>query len=234
MKKYQKLSIESAILDEEQLKRHLEKMAMQHTLKNKSDKNTYPIPVLLENYFNIKEVYQLLNEHIKLGISIHQAGERILDNFYIIEEQVNAIKNCLSIEEYINLPAINGFARIYVLAREFVIYTDGAVTKEGIETFFNAYESKRALLQSELYVLPTMLQIALIEHIRTVSQKIIAGQLQKFKVESLVERIIKNKDINKQKFYRYKNINLNNEATSYVEYLTYLLKKMGKERKNIS
>ena len=70
MKKYQKLEIEGAILDEEQLKAHMEKIAIQHTLKAKSNKNTYPVPQMLENYTTIKNVYNLLNEHIKLGINI--------------------------------------------------------------------------------------------------------------------------------------------------------------------
>lgn len=48
MRKYQKLDIEGAILDEEQLKKHMEKIAIQHTLKSKSDKNTYPIPQMLQ------------------------------------------------------------------------------------------------------------------------------------------------------------------------------------------
>ena len=92
MKKYKKLEIEGAILDEEQLKKHLEKLAMQHTLKAKSSKSTYPVQILLENYIKIKNVYNLLNEHIKLGINIHPAGEWILDNFYIIEESVRQIE----------------------------------------------------------------------------------------------------------------------------------------------
>ena len=91
MGRYQKLDIEGAILDEEQLKKHLEKMAMQHLLTAKSSKSTYPVPQLLENYIKIKNVYNLLNEHIKLGINIHPAGEWILDNLYIIEEIVKSI-----------------------------------------------------------------------------------------------------------------------------------------------
>ena len=51
----------------------------------KTNKNTYPIPQMLDNKKKKKNVYNLLNEHIKLGISIHPAGEWILDNFYIIE-----------------------------------------------------------------------------------------------------------------------------------------------------
>ena len=54
LKKYQKLDIEGAILDEEQLKKHMEKIAIQHTLKQKSDKSTYPIPQMLTNYLLIK------------------------------------------------------------------------------------------------------------------------------------------------------------------------------------
>ena len=68
---------------------------MQHTLRAKSSKSTYPVPLLLENYIKIKNVYNLLNEHIKLGISIHPAGEWILDNFYVIEETVKSTKSKL-------------------------------------------------------------------------------------------------------------------------------------------
>ena len=64
MKKYRNLSIEGAIIDEEQLNKHLEKIAMQQELKNKSDLNTYPIPQLLESYKKIKNVYNLLNENV--------------------------------------------------------------------------------------------------------------------------------------------------------------------------
>ena len=97
MRKYQKLDIEGAILDEEQLKKHMEKIAIQHTLKSKSDKNTYPIPQMLTNYGLIKSTYNLLNEHIKLGINIHPAGEWLLDNFYIISESgKNIIKKSVN------------------------------------------------------------------------------------------------------------------------------------------
>ena len=120
MRKYQKLDIEGAILDEEQLKKHMEKIAIQHTLKQKSDKSTYPIPQMLANYTLIKNTYHLLNEHIKLGINIHPAGEWLLDNYYIIEETVKNIEKDLTLEKYTNFFGLQngiykGTARIYVL-----------------------------------------------------------------------------------------------------------------------
>ena len=207
------------------------KLAINQNVSSNSSKKTFPLKYINEDFEVIKRAYDLLSESVSKDVPIPPSGEWLLDNFYIIEEQVNSIRNSLSIKKYKKLPSVNNVARIYVLAREFVNYTDGAITKENIEIFINAYQTKRAISQSELYEFPMMLQIALIEHIRNVSSKIITKQLQKFKVESLVERIIENKDMQKQQFHKYKGVNLNNEAASYVEYLMYLLKRKGNDGK---
>ena len=86
------LNTKGAVLDKFQLEKYLEKLASDHVLKEKSDKCTYPIPRMLENFDVITEVYNLLNEHIKLKIPIHPAGEWLLDNYYIIEETVKNIQ----------------------------------------------------------------------------------------------------------------------------------------------
>ena len=94
MKKNKELNITGTILEKSQLQNHLEKIAASHNTTQKSDKSTYPIPQMLENFKTIEEVYNLLNEHLKLGINIHPAGEWLLDNYYVIEE---AVKNCNSV-----------------------------------------------------------------------------------------------------------------------------------------
>lgn len=100
------LQIDGAVLDKWQLEKHLENMAITHDLKEKSDKNTYPIPRLMENYELIKEVYNLLNKNLKQNISVHPAGEWLLDNFYIIEQSVKQIKRDLSLKKYRNFMRI--------------------------------------------------------------------------------------------------------------------------------
>ena len=96
------LQIDGAILDKHQLEKHLENIAITHNLKEKSDKDTYPVPRLVENYEVIKAVYNLLNKNLKQDISIHPAGEWLLDNFYIIEQSVKQIKRDLSVKKYRN------------------------------------------------------------------------------------------------------------------------------------
>jgi len=238
LKNFQKLDIEGAILDEEQLKKHLEKMAMQHTLKSKANKNTYPVPQLVENYIKIKNVYKLLNEHIKLGINIHPAGEWILDNFYIIEEAVRQIEKEMTLKKYANFVGIQngkyaGFARIYVLATEIVAYTDNKINGENLEKYLQAYQTKKTLNMEEIWNIGIFLQIAIINNIAEISEKIYSSQIQKYKVKSIIERLVENKEKNELKYNQITATKLkNNEFRSmrypFIEYMSYSLKKYGK------
>ena len=99
MKTKKILKINGTVIDRNQLENHLQKIASSHNIINKSQKDTYPVPHMLESFKKIQEVYNLLNEHLKLGIGIHPAGEWLLDNFYIIEQTVKQIQKELQ-EEY--------------------------------------------------------------------------------------------------------------------------------------
>ena len=103
MKTNKILKINGTVLDKKQLEKHLQKIAADHNLINKSEKDTYPVPHMIESFKVIQEVYKLLNEHLKLGISIHPAGEWLLDNLYIIEETVKQIERELTLKKYIHL-----------------------------------------------------------------------------------------------------------------------------------
>ena len=239
MRKYQKLDIEGAILDEEQLKKHMEKIAIQHTLKSKSDKNTYPIPQMLTNYGLIKSTYNLLNEHIKLGINIHPAGEWILDNFYIVEESVRQIEKEITLKKYTNFVRIQnskytGFARIYVLANEIVAYTDNRIRGENLEKYLQAYQTKKTLNMEEIWNIGVFLQIAIIQNIADICEKIYSSQIQKYKVKSIIERLVEKKDKSELKYNQFSGMRLKgNEVRNmkypFIEYMSYSLKKYGKK-----
>lgn len=104
--KAKNLGLEGALLNRQELYEHLEKIASNHSIKSKSMKNTYPIPRMLENYNVIKAVYNLLNENVKSKISIHPAGEWLLDNFYAIEEVTKSIEKEMTLKKYTNFVGI--------------------------------------------------------------------------------------------------------------------------------
>ena len=51
------LQINGAVLEKHQLERHLENIALEHNLKEKSDNQTYPVPRMMENYETIRKIY---------------------------------------------------------------------------------------------------------------------------------------------------------------------------------
>ena len=216
------LKLEGALLNKQELYEHLEKIASTHNTKIKSDKNTYPIPGLKENYQVIKEVYNLLNEHIKQKIAIHPAGEWLLDNFYIIEEVTKSIEKELTLEKYTKFVGIangkyQGFARIYVLSAEIVNYTDNKITREILENGITAYQTKKNLSMDEIWNIGLFLWIAIIENIRQICEVIYVSQVEKFKVESIVERLVDLTPKQNQKFE-------NQKTTKKLKIKTYDLK----------
>ena len=239
MKNYKILSIKGAVLDKYQLEKYLEKLASDHILKEKSDKNTYPIPRMQENFVAITEVYNLLNEHIKLKIPIHPAGEWLLDNYYIIEETVKNIEKELTLKKYRNFLGIAngtnyGFARIYVLAEEIVSYTDGNIDGRPLTDLLRAYQEKKKLNMEEIWNIGIFLQIALLENIRQICEKIYSVQIQKYKVENIIERLVENKSkeelqFNKLSEYKAKVKEYGEMKYPFIEYMSYKLRQFGKK-----
>ena len=237
MKNYKKLNIRGTLLDRNQLAKHIEKTAADHNTASFSNRNTYPITRLFEDYKFILETYNLLTRHIKLGIKIHSAGEWILDNFYIIEETVKTIQKELSVKKYKNMIGLSnerylGFARSYVLAEEIVAFSDCKIDRELIDVALQSYQRKKVLSMEELCNISVFLKISLISHIKELCEKIYFSQIQKYKAESIIERIIEKKNINNLKFGNQpKLLKMNDEKLKYsfIEYMSYKLKKYGKE-----
>ena len=240
MKENKKLKITGTILEKSQLEQYLEKIASSHNTIQKSQKNTYPIPGLIENFKIIEQVYNLLNEHLKMGININPAGEWLLDNFYIIEETVKLIQREMPLRKYINFVGIangdyKGFARIYVLASEIVAYSDNKIEKHNLEDYLKSYQKKKTLSMDEIWNIGTFLQIAIIENIAEVCTKIYSCQIQKQKAENIAERLIENKKEQKYKkniLYKNKEIEkkvFQNMKYPFIEYMSYILKRYGKK-----
>ena len=233
-KKYKYLNIKGVVLDNNQLQNYMEKVASTHDINEKSDKKTYPIPRLKDNFKFIEKTYNLLNEHVKLGIEIHPAGEWLLDNFYIIEETYKTAIMEMSLKKYKKFPSISnglykGFARDYILAQEIVAYTDNKIDYDILHLTLSSYQKKKLLSMEEIWNLWIFLEISIIENIRNICEKIYSTQLQKYKVENIIERLVEKKETNKFKLKKTKSKEMFKELRyAFIEYMSYKLKKYGK------
>ena len=106
--------------------------------------------------------------------SVSPVAEWLLDNEYIIEGTARNILLNIPRRYYRQLPALAGepgkeLPRVYALARELVSHSDLRVDRDTILSFLAAYQIDVPLTIGELWAVPQMLRIALIEGIQQIA-----------------------------------------------------------------
>ncbi len=112
------------------------------------------------------------------------AGEWLLDNFYLIEEEIRTAKRHLPPGYSRELPRLRnapsaGLPRVYDLALQAVSHGDGRVSRSALNRFVSSYQTVKVLKLGELWAIPIMLRLALIENLRRVAARIAIDQRQR-------------------------------------------------------
>ncbi len=115
---------------------------------------------------------------------ITPAGEWLLDNFYLVEEQIRTARRNLPKGYSRELPVLAegasaGLPRVYDIALETIAHSDGRVDPDSLSRFVSAYQSVTPLRLGELWAIPIMLCLALIENLRRVAVRIAAGRMDR-------------------------------------------------------
>ena len=143
---------------------------------------TEPLPnsllkQLADNEELLLEVYQLLTEVVKTNNRIIPAGEWLLDNFYLIQDHIQTGKKHLPKDYNKDLPQLlngpsAGLPRVYDIAIEIISHSDGRVDLRSLSGFITAYQMVMPLKLGELWAIPIMLRLALIENLRRLAAQI--------------------------------------------------------------
>ncbi|MFT3705746.1 MAG: glucoamylase family protein [Agriterribacter sp.] len=179
----EKAPLRSELFTLQQLEQHARALASRHIL-TKGKPSEKMLKRLSENESILTEVHNLLTETVKHNNSIDPAGEWLLDNFYLIEEQMYTGKKHLPKGYSKGLPqlangASEGLPRVYDIIVELISHSDGRVDLESLSGFINAYQSVVTLQIGELWAIPIMLRLALIENMRRLSTQIALDILHK-------------------------------------------------------
>ncbi|MNZ04322.1 N,N'-diacetylchitobiose phosphorylase [compost metagenome] len=111
---------------------------------------------------------------------ITPAGEWLLDNHYLIEEQIRTARKHLPKGYCRELPHLasggsEGLPRVYDIALETISHGDGRVDCDSLGRFVTAYQAMTPLKLGELWAIPIMLRLALIENLRRVASRVMAN-----------------------------------------------------------
>ncbi len=183
MEKYadEKAPLRTELFSADQMEVHGKILAGKHKIFTGRSPNEL-LKRLAENEELLLEVHQLLTEAVKANNRIIPAGEWLLDNFYLILDQIQTGKKHLPKGYSEDLPRLlnganAGLPRVYDIAIEIISHSDGRVDPKNLGSFVAAYQSIVPLKLGELWAIPIMLRLALIENLRRISAQIAFGRI---------------------------------------------------------
>ena len=175
--------LRAELFNADQLEQHGSSLALAHklTLGRAAD----PLLTrLAANESVLIGVSNLLTAAVKASRRITPAGEWLLDNFYLIEEQIRIAKRHLPKGYSRELPrlasgASAGLPRVYDIALEAISHGDARLDPDSLRRFVAAYQTVSVLKLGELWAIPIMLRLALIENLRRVAARSAAGRIDR-------------------------------------------------------
>ncbi|MEP6997642.1 MAG: glucoamylase family protein, partial [Betaproteobacteria bacterium] len=190
----EELPLRSELFSAEQMERHGKTLAAAHRVMPGRSRDRL-LPRLASNEGVLVDVCERLAAAISANLRITPAGEWLLDNFHLIEEQIGTAKRHLPRGYSRELPRLAGgpsagLPRVYDIALEAISHGDGRVDADGLRRFVAAYQSVTALKLGELWAIPIMLRLALIENLRRVAVRIETGRAERDLANSWADRMM--------------------------------------------
>ena len=185
------------LLSVDQLADLARKLAGQHAVDPAGGEDRL-LDRLAENARVIDRAYAIVSDAAEHDRRIAPAAEWLIDNYYLIEEQVRSARTFLPQGYSRELPRLvtggsAGFPRVYALALELISHIDGRVDLEALDRFVNAYQNaeggRQTLAIGELWAVPIMLRLALLENLRRVAGRVAADQAARDDAAKWAERL---------------------------------------------
>lgn len=169
-------SMRQELFSTEQLNEHARNLAATHQLVTKTGPDRL-LARLSENEKIICFAHDQENDAAEKKRDLTPTSEWLLDNFYLIEEQIRIARQHLPKGYSRQLPRIrtsNGTStpRVYTIVLELISHVDGRVEATNLMQFVESYQVIQQLTLGELWAIPIMLRLALIENLRHVSARL--------------------------------------------------------------
>jgi cyclic beta-1,2-glucan synthetase len=175
--------LRAELFSAQQMEQHGKVLAQSHQLSSAQMENRL-LKRLAENERVLSQSCNLLIEAVGHGRQITPASEWLLDNFYLIEEQIRTAKRHLPKNYSRELPRLQkgpsaGLPRVYDIALETIAHSDARLDLDGLSRFVTAYQKITQLKLGELWAIPIMLRLALIENLRRVAVRVAISRLNR-------------------------------------------------------
>ncbi|HVJ48799.1 GH36-type glycosyl hydrolase domain-containing protein [Desulfitobacterium sp.] len=176
------------ILNHEELLEYAKNIAHSHLQSGNRKGCSKLFSRVKENTSFLQQAYEKINQYSQKTTDRVPAAEWFLDNYYLLKDLRLEIKQNLPRKYERQLPCIADdksqyYPRVFFLMRELVIHTDIQISRKLLRDFINAYQLIIPLSSAELWAVPIMLKIIVLENIRCLVEQILTTQLDREEAE---------------------------------------------------
>lgn len=192
----EELPIRAELFSADQMERYGSVLATTHHLTQVARKSARDplLHQLADNERILIDSSRALTATVTASRRLPPAGEWLLDNFYLIDEQIRTAKRHLppgysrELPRLLNGPSA-GLPRVYDIALETIAHGDGRIDPESLSRFVTTYQTITPLKLGELWAIPIMLRLALIENLRRIAVRITAARVDQELADSWARRM---------------------------------------------
>jgi len=176
----------------EQLARHARTLAHGHQLASRRNANN--LLTQLDENERALQAYNRLTRAVQPTRHFTSAAEWLLDNFYLLEEQIQLARRHLPRGYSRELPCLlhgpsAGLPRVYDIVLEMISHVDAQIDEGPLTAFIAAYQSVDSLTLGELWAVPIMLRLGLIENLQRIVARLAVAHDDRDVAELWVNRL---------------------------------------------
>jgi cyclic beta-1,2-glucan synthetase len=176
----------------EQLARHARSLAATHQVVIRRGSNH--LLARLDQNERILRAFNRTTLAVDPLRRITPAAEWLLDNFYLIEEQIQLARRHLPHGYSRELPrllngASAGLPRVYDIVLDLIAHVDAQIDAEPLRAFVEAYQTDVSLRLGELWAIPIMLRLGLIENLQRITTRLTIAREHRNLADLWVDRL---------------------------------------------
>jgi len=187
--------IRAELFSAERLEQHAESLAAAQSVSSRTLAARALAPRLRDNSRVLLATHRAIAKAIAEGRAITPAAEWLVDNYYIVEEQIRQIGEDLPPGYYRQLPKLAdgplaGYPRVFGIAWAFVAHTDSRFDAPLLCRFVRAYQRVQPLEIGELWAVAITLRIVLVENLRRAAERIAHRRAARQQADGLADRLL--------------------------------------------
>ena len=134
--------------------------------------------------------YRFLSAAVTKDAPAVGSEDWLRDNHHVVQDQVREIRQDLPRKYYLELPKLAdgplaGYPRVYAFARELIAHTAGRLDLQTLVDFAAAYQRVAPLTIGEIWAIPIMLRLALVEELRRLADDVVAARRSRDRARAL-------------------------------------------------